>query len=175
MVVDDDTDVREILTSILRDHGYAVVSVEDGVVAVAVLTDATDVPCLILLDLQMPKMDGHEVLTWLRAQPRFIDVPVCVITASGARSIDGAQHTLSKPIDMDTLLMLVQGHCVPANRKAVEPEPLRVAQPCSEVSASRRLIKESRMLLDASHARVRRVETRIARSLVAIAKHARAA
>jgi CheY-like chemotaxis protein len=79
MVVDDVPDARDVLARLLRIGGYAAVTAEDGVEALAALTYTS--PDLILLDLMMPGMDGVSVLRALRKDPRWKHLPVVLLTA----------------------------------------------------------------------------------------------
>src|SRR4030081_3333146 len=80
LVVDDNDDNRYTLTLYLDLEGYTnVESAYDGEEAIARLgTDAFD---LVLLDVMMPKVDGYQVLTWLKDQARLRDLPVIMISA----------------------------------------------------------------------------------------------
>jgi CheY-like chemotaxis protein len=71
-------------------------------------------PALVLLDLKLPKLGGHEVLDWIRAQPGLRRIPVAVLTSSREspdinRAYDlGANSYLAKPVDFDSLLDMVK-------------------------------------------------------------------
>src|SRR5215469_13629743 len=78
LVVEDDADSREALATLLQIHGFDVVAAENGKVALE--TIRRDLPSLILLDLQMPVMDGYAVLSRLAQDPRAHNVPVVVTT-----------------------------------------------------------------------------------------------
>ena len=91
-MVDDDEDTRERLRALLRKEGWSVVAAEDG--AVALEEVAKETPCLILLDLMMPGMDGFTFLRQLRSRPEWRAIPVVVltakdITAEDRRHLDG--------------------------------------------------------------------------------------
>jgi CheY-like chemotaxis protein len=108
LVVDDDPDIRETLREVIEAEGFAVVCAADGQKAMEVLRQGVR-PSLIVLDLMMPTMSGWEVLTALRAERAFADLPVAVISASGGRAPPpGATCSMRKPIDLDTLLDLVR-------------------------------------------------------------------
>jgi sigma-B regulation protein RsbU (phosphoserine phosphatase) len=104
LVVDDNDDNRYTLTLYLDLEGYKhVTTAQDGEEAIARLTsERFDA---VLLDLQMPKVDGHQVLAWLNQQPHLRDLPVIMISALGqmdgvARSIElGAVDYLLKPFN----------------------------------------------------------------------------
>ncbi len=79
LVVDDDADTRDRLRTLLRKEGWSVTTAENG--AVALEEVAKETPCLILLDLMMPEMDGFTFLRQLRARPEWRAIPVVVLTA----------------------------------------------------------------------------------------------
>jgi CheY-like chemotaxis protein len=97
LVVEDDADSREILVELLHLEGYLVVQASDGVEALAQLQRA--LPDAILLDLQMPHVDGYAVLRWLKANAA--GVPVAIISAE-VEAPEG--HPLfAKPIELSAL------------------------------------------------------------------------
>ena len=126
LIVEDDADVREMLTALLTSEGFHAVAAEDGLEALhllrAVRHRAPKVPCLILLDLMMPRLSGHEFRRAQLGDPTVADVPVAVM--SGASDIEqraqalGAVATLAKPIDCDLLLDLVRLYCCSVEEKA---------------------------------------------------------
>lgn len=80
LVADDRSSSRELLRTVLERAGYAVIEAGDGEEAVAQAQNGH--PDLILLDLQMPKLDGYGVLAQLRGDERFRTLPVLALTAS---------------------------------------------------------------------------------------------
>ena len=104
LVVDDNEDNRYTLTLYLELEGYTNLDVaHDGEQAIARLE--TEIFDLVLLDVMMPKVDGYQVLTWLRGQPRLRDLPIIMISAlnemnSVVRCIElGAVDYLLKPFN----------------------------------------------------------------------------
>jgi len=79
MVVDDSVTVRKVTTRLLERHGYQVIAAKDGVDAMSKLEDAH--PDLMLLDIEMPRMDGFEVATLVRHSPRLSYLPIIMITS----------------------------------------------------------------------------------------------
>jgi two-component system cell cycle response regulator DivK len=80
LIADDRASSRELLRIVLERAGYAVIEAEDGEAALE--QARTGNPDLILLDLQMPRLDGYGVLAQLRIDPRFSKTPVLALTAS---------------------------------------------------------------------------------------------
>jgi len=119
LIVEDDPDVREMLAALLVSEGFYAVAAEDGLEALhllrAVRHRAPHIPCLILLDLMMPRMSGHEFRRAQLGDPTVAAVPVAVM--SGAVDVEqraqalGAVATLAKPIDCEILLEVVRRYC----------------------------------------------------------------
>jgi CheY-like chemotaxis protein len=119
LIVEDDADVREMLASLLSTEGFYAVSAEDGLEALHILRTvrhrAPDVPCLVLLDLKMPRLGGNEFRRAQLGDPTVASVPVAVM--SGVADIEqraqdlGAVASVAKPIDVDVLLDVVRRYC----------------------------------------------------------------
>jgi CheY-like chemotaxis protein len=104
-VVDDDDDIREGLRELLEDEGYTVRTAADGREALEQMTAHR--PCVLLLDLMMPKMNGWQVVQEMRA--RKLEVPVCVVTAMRQNAPEDVLCVLPKPVDIARLLSVVGG------------------------------------------------------------------
>lgn len=78
LVVDDDPDAREILKLVMRNIRLTVMEAQNGIEALDMIRARQ--PSLILLDLMMPMMDGFQVLTHLRSDPKTREIPVIVVT-----------------------------------------------------------------------------------------------
>lgn len=114
LIVEDDTDLRDALSQILEDEGYGVWSAEHGRDALERLRDGKK-PCLILLDLTMPVMNGWQFREEQRQDPLLASIPVVVISA-GANLAEqlqplGVQDYLRKPIQLGQLLATVRRYC----------------------------------------------------------------
>jgi CheY-like chemotaxis protein len=111
MIVDDDRDIRESLQEILADEGYPVVTAANGREALALLARLPR-PCVVLLDLMMPVMDGWEFLREVQARAVLRGVPVIVVTASHVpEKPAGAAAMLKKPIRLEQVLQALEAHC----------------------------------------------------------------
>jgi two-component system chemotaxis response regulator CheY len=116
LVVDDDDDLRESIEVVLASRGHSVATAADGEEALAWLQRQTpDNPCLVLLDLMMPRMNGFELRARMIADPGLAAIPVVIITGAGllADNSSGALQTevLRKPIEPSTLLRAVGKFC----------------------------------------------------------------
>ncbi|PPT98640.1 hybrid sensor histidine kinase/response regulator [Xanthomonas arboricola pv. arracaciae] len=101
MVVDDSLTMRKVTSRVLERHNLDVTTARDGVEALELLQER--VPDLMLLDIEMPRMDGYELATAMRADPRFKAVPIVMITSRSGekhrqRAFEiGVQRYLGKP------------------------------------------------------------------------------
>jgi CheY-like chemotaxis protein len=110
LVVEDDEDIRAAIAEILEGEGYDVVIAANGSEALEELQHMRR-PSLILLDLMMPVMNGHEFLARIRETPRLQGVPVLVLTAVSTEAPPGARGLLRKPFIVEELLDAVQNLC----------------------------------------------------------------
>ena len=112
LVVDDNRDLCETLVSILEDYGFSAKTAGNGLEALKALQGGLD-PCLVLLDLMMPVMDGYAFLEHRRQDPRLSRIPVVIITAGAHVDSDRAQDAklLSKPIRTEALMAIVNEIC----------------------------------------------------------------
>src|SRR5688572_24600390 len=116
MVVDDDADIREALRDVLEQAGYGVAEAANGREALRYLT-GNPAPMAILLDLFMPVMDGWQFAQRVQATPRLADIPLIVVTASGAHWGYPSERVLRKPLDLSRLLEVLR-QVVPQSRTA---------------------------------------------------------
>jgi CheY-like chemotaxis protein len=109
LVVDDDPDLRRVLTLALADDGYDVRAVHDGRVALELLE--TWQPQVILLDLMMPELDGWAFRAQQLASPASADVPVVILTAARGVQLDALRPAavVPKPFNLQVLLDTVAG------------------------------------------------------------------
>lgn len=113
LVVDDDETIRSLVREILTQEGHACTTSDGGPDALDKITRMRY--DLVLLDHNMPKMTGTDILLQLRADPRFADIPVVILTADGLYLRKGEAGTaagdpdgcLSKPLDRAKLVALV--------------------------------------------------------------------
>ncbi len=113
LVVEDDPGLREVYSDVFRDEGWIVHVAADGVEALALLDDGVE-PCVAVVDLRMPKMDGWTFIKELR-RGRWQSLPFVVMAAhyqiqEEARRL-GARWWLQKPVGVDRLLDVVGQAC----------------------------------------------------------------
>lgn len=118
LIAEDSNDGREMMRMLLRLKGYEVLSADNGVRAVEVALRSH--PDLILLDLELPRLDGFGVVRILRSHREFRDTPIIIVSAHDAEgfrqpAIDaGCSDYLPKPIDFERLDTILQS-TVPLN------------------------------------------------------------
>lgn len=115
LVVEDDPDIRESLCDALEVEGYVVVTAANGREALERLRHM-DRPCLILLDLLMPVMNGMDFLALLRGSDALATLPVVVVSAwpdEAARVREQTQGYVKKPVSLGQLLQTVARFCAP--------------------------------------------------------------
>jgi two-component system, chemotaxis family, chemotaxis protein CheY len=114
LVIEDNTEIREVLEEMIRADGTMVESASDGAQGWARVGRAPS-PCLILLDLKMPVMDGIEFLKLRNADSEIARIPVIMLT--GSVELEGRDRELNfqgfvkKPFDPDALSRLVRQYC----------------------------------------------------------------
>jgi DNA-binding NarL/FixJ family response regulator len=112
LLVDDEPGVRESVQAYLEDSGYQVQTAAGAKDAWEILQ--RDQPDLVISDLMMPQVDGHQFLKQMRDDPRFLSMPVVFLTARGMKSdrISGYQAGcdayISKPFDPEELVAIVK-------------------------------------------------------------------
>jgi DNA-binding response OmpR family regulator len=119
LIVEDDRDTRDMLAALLSMEGFNAVGAEDGLEALHLLRSvrhrAPEAPCLILLDLKMPRLGGKEFRRAQLGDPIVASVPVALMSGAGdlerrAEAL-GAVASVPKPIDVDALMVVVRRYC----------------------------------------------------------------
>ena len=123
LVIEDDRDTRAILGEILVSEGYEAIEVEAADAAMKYL-GSHSAPCLVLLDLRLPRMNGVAFLQWLNKQEELKKLPVAVISSMRVEAEkepfrDHVVAVLRKPFTLEDVLELIDSHCgVPATQAA---------------------------------------------------------
>ena len=119
LVVDDDLDIREILSETLGDLGFHVLAAANGRDALTLVDDSEVGPSVILLDLMMPVMDGYGFLEARAKDPKLASVPVAVVTAGHGiddERIGDAIPVIRKPFEVSLLVDVLDRLRAPAKR-----------------------------------------------------------
>jgi len=110
LIVEDEEDLRELMRHALEMYGYTVVTAEEGGDALRKIDDIGP-PCVVLLDLLMPGMNGWDFFAKLRQRPELASVPVIVHSSASARAPQGVTRVLQKPMAFETLVSIVEEYC----------------------------------------------------------------
>ncbi|MFH1416853.1 MAG: response regulator [Planctomycetota bacterium] len=114
LVVDDDPDAREFLTTVLQDNGFVATTAKDGSEAVAMIEQSP--PDLVTLDVTMPEKSGVAVYRRLKEDDRLKSIPIIIITGvsddfkhfiSSRRQVPPPDGYISKPVDVDQFMKTV--------------------------------------------------------------------
>jgi CheY-like chemotaxis protein len=114
LVVDDDTLIRGLLRALLEPKGHKIIEAENGDNAVELAR--SDIPDLIILDMNMPGMTGWETIPVIRSHPNTKGIPIIALTAdstSGSHDeahLAGCDRYVTKPIDADRLFSALDGY-----------------------------------------------------------------
>jgi CheY-like chemotaxis protein len=116
MVIDDDRDIREVVIESLNDEGYGALGAQNGKEALAMLrSSGAPLPCVILLDMMMPVMDGSTFRAEQLGDPRLRGIPVVIMSASAqieaTASQLGATSYLRKPLQLLDLFEVAERFC----------------------------------------------------------------
>ena len=114
LVVDDSPSVRRVLTGLVERCGWTATVARDGLEALELLQQAGSRPDVVLSDIEMPRMDGYELLSTVRSLPGLTALPVVMITSRSAekhrkRAMDlGASAYVAKPYQEESLVELIR-------------------------------------------------------------------
>ena len=117
LVVEDNDDVREMMSITLQLEGHDVVTAANGRQALEVLHHGAE-PCMILLDLMMPVMNGYQFQEEMAKDPKLREIPVVIVSALPGERVKqtSAAAFIPKPIDVDKLLDVVCDYCQSSTR-----------------------------------------------------------
>src|SRR5215510_9182926 len=111
LLIEDESDIRAILKDVLELEGYLVYTASNGKEGMETLLEMPT-PCLILLDLMMPVMNGWEFADALEADRVYADIPIVILSAfSDPEKRIRAKGSIKKPVDVDVLFALVRKYC----------------------------------------------------------------
>lgn len=113
LLVDDDSGIRESMSELLSTEGYSVLQAENGQMALDVLKKIPRRPCLVVLDMAMPIMDGRGFLKRRAHDPALREIPVVVVSANSQprAPLQGIDGYFQKPVNVDRLIEVIDQHC----------------------------------------------------------------
>src|SRR5277367_1269190 len=159
--IEDDPANRLLVRKLLQAAGHEVVDAADGLEGVRMA--CAQRPDLVLVDLNIPGLDGFEVALRLRGEPSLSGVPIVAITAEGDRETSlavGCDGFLQKPIDARSFSSVVDRYLKGANREA--PAPMNAARSARLMEQSQRIVahlEEKVAELSGANARLRELDT----------------
>jgi len=113
LIVDDSPSVRHLTSNIVRNAGFHAIVAKDGLEALEILQSSKDTPDVILTDVEMPRMDGYELLSSLKRNMDWQAVPVVMITSRAGdkhrrKAFElGVSEYLTKPFDDAKLIEII--------------------------------------------------------------------
>lgn len=111
LVVEDDDDIRNAIVDLLESEGYSAESAINGKEALEKLNQI-EKPCLVLLDMMMPIMNGRQFLDVVMKDSRLAPIPILIVSAIADKAnTEGSVGFLKKPIDIDVVLDMVSQYC----------------------------------------------------------------
>jgi CheY-like chemotaxis protein len=111
LIVEDEPSIRETLCALLELEGYPVYTAENGKEGLRLLREIPR-PCLVLLDLLMPVMNGMEFLEAKSHEDTIAAIPVCVVSGVAERpALPPISQFIKKPIEFDGLLKFIRQYC----------------------------------------------------------------
>ena len=122
MIVDDSPSVRRVITNLVKNTGWLPVVAKDGVDALETIQNSPSLPDLILLDIEMPRMDGYEFMQTLRTQSECRSIPIVILTSRAGekhrqKALElGASDYVVKPYQDEVLVGLIRKHIQTARR-----------------------------------------------------------
>ena len=117
LVVDDSSSVRQMIKRMVEDEGWKCSTATDGCNAAEILSMSQDRPDIILTDLEMPNIDGYELLELLKNDAELSEIPVVMVTSRSGQAhrnkafAMGAADFLTKPFQGSTLIEIIERHC----------------------------------------------------------------
>jgi CheY-like chemotaxis protein len=111
MIIEDDPDIRAALADVIAEDGHETITAANGRDALEQLQTSAVAPCVIVLDLMMPVMDGWQFAAGLREVSAWASIPIVIVSAGDdveaeARAL-GARGHLRKPVNLDDLLATI--------------------------------------------------------------------
>ncbi len=121
LIVDDSVSVRRVVTNVIKNAGWHPSTAKDGLAGLEFIQNAAQLPDIILLDVEMPRMDGYELAATLQAHERFKQIPIVMLTSRAGEKhrrkalAIGVSDYLVKPYQDDLLLNVIRRLTTPSN------------------------------------------------------------
>ncbi len=111
LIVDDDADIRTAIADVLEIEGHHTLEASNGKEALEILAK-NEKPCLVLLDMMMPVMNGREFLDVVIASSNLRPLPVVIVSAHATvAETSGAVGFLKKPVNIDSIIKVAAQYC----------------------------------------------------------------
>jgi two-component system cell cycle response regulator DivK len=116
LLVEDNNESRYLFSFILRRHGCRVMEARNGVEALALIESESNLPDLVIMDIQMPVMDGYETVARMRADERMAKVPILGLSAFAMSSdrqkalLLGFTGYIEKPIEFESFMRALSAY-----------------------------------------------------------------
>ncbi len=117
MIIDDSATVRKIIETCLKREGFIVEGFSDGVEAMKALADPqARIPDLVLLDINLPKMDGYEIARKFRTKPQFSNTIIVMLSRRDGvidrlkGRLAGAKDYITKPFKTQDIISIIESH-----------------------------------------------------------------
>jgi chemosensory pili system protein ChpA (sensor histidine kinase/response regulator) len=124
MIVDDSLSVRRVVSNLIKSAGWLPIIAKDGLEALEIMQQSDQLPDLILVDIEMPRMDGYELMSAMKADATYQDIPLVVLTSRAgdkhrqkAMAV-GASDYIVKPYQDDVMLKTIR-HRVQESKRTV--------------------------------------------------------
>ena len=124
MIVDDSVSVRRVVSNLIKSVGWQPMTAKDGLEALEIIQRSAQPPDLILVDIEMPRMDGYELMTTLKGHEAYRNIPLVILTSRAGekhrrKALElGASEYIVKPYQDETLINIIR-HLVRVSRGAV--------------------------------------------------------
>ena len=122
MIVDDSISVRRVVSNLIGSVGWQPLAAKDGLEALEIIQRSAQLPDLVLVDIEMPRMDGYELMSTLKAHDEYRKIPLVVLTSRAGekhrrRALEvGASDYVVKPYQDELLLNIIRQLSVESRR-----------------------------------------------------------
>jgi CheY-like chemotaxis protein len=112
LIIDDEEVLIDMVAGLVEDLGHEAITAVNGKDALAILSSGAALPALIISDVMMPQMNGVELAQQIKTNPRYIKIPIILMSAAGEpKGSSPADHFINKPFNLDDMARLIE-HCI---------------------------------------------------------------